>query len=226
MLPKKRSMYGRSSGEWAGPASRKHPTNSTSAWRTSSARLAFALSSLIHCQVAKASSGNLADGKAAEFTVPNPRQREPARPVRLECCLDRADHVVARVLPVQAQVVAENRTAVDVDHHQQPDSLDLELLLEAERITDDDLQPNVEAVPIELDDFKGFSRGRRTLVSRHPLDVLGTGKVGRPIEIAQALGTHRGSERPDPHSLGIERVVAARQQRICDTDSGTPGAAV
>ena len=104
--------------------------------------------------------------EAAELTVPNARQREPARPVWLECCLDRADHVVARVLPVQAQVVAENRTAVDVDHHQQPDSLDLELLLEAERVTDDDLQPNVEAVPIELDDFKGFSAAAAAFSSR------------------------------------------------------------
>ena len=107
-------------------------------------------------------------------------------------------------------MVAEDRATVDVDDHEQPDPLDLELLLEAERISNNNLQSDVEPVAIELDDFQGCG-GRRGCVSGHALDVLGAGKPRAAVEVAQALGAYSHRERSDSHPLGVERVVGAAQ---------------
>jgi len=50
-------------------------------------------------------------------------------------------------------VVAEHCATPHVDDHQQPDTLDLELLLETQRIAHNDLQADIEAVTVELDDI-------------------------------------------------------------------------
>ncbi|BDC45279.1 hypothetical protein PTKU15_85760 [Paraburkholderia terrae] len=50
-------------------------------------------------------------------------------------------------------MMAEHSARTDVDDREQPDSLDFELVREAERIVHDDLEPDVELVPIEFDDL-------------------------------------------------------------------------
>jgi hypothetical protein len=51
-------------------------------------------------------------------------------------------------------VVAQHCTAPHVDDDQEPDALDLKLLLEAQWILDDDLKTKIEAVTIDFDDVK------------------------------------------------------------------------
>jgi hypothetical protein len=53
-------------------------------------------------------------------------------------------------------VVAQHGAGPHVDDHQQPDALDLERLLEPQRVAHHDLQPHVQPVTVELDDVQGL----------------------------------------------------------------------
>ena len=93
--------------------------------------------------------------------------------MRRQRVLDGPDHVVAGVFAVQHDVVAQHGAGAHVDDDQQPDALDLEFLLEAQRIAHDDLQPHIQAVTVELDDLVGADRGgaRRLRRMRQPLEL-------------------------------------------------------
>jgi len=103
-----------------------------------------------------------ARGKATTVTVADAGQGELPGPMRRQRVRDRPDDVVARILPIQAHVVAQNGAAPYVDDDEQPDPLDLELLLEAQRIAHHDLEPHIQAMPVELDDVQSLGGdGRR-----------------------------------------------------------------
>src|SRR5471032_2919191 len=66
------SMYGRSSGLYLVPASTRQPISSHGAFNVSLARLAFALPSLVHFQIAYVGSGNRCDRNPPCASEPNP----------------------------------------------------------------------------------------------------------------------------------------------------------
>jgi hypothetical protein len=132
--------------------------------------------------------------------------------VRLERRLEGADDVVAGVLAAEADVPAQHGAAPDVDDDEQPDALDLELLLEAKRVANDNLEPHVKAVAVELDDIQELrGRRRRGRLDRQALGVGGAGQAGAAREAAQALASQYRRERPDAPLLGVERIVAGGQ---------------
>ena len=135
--------------------------------------------------------GQLARREATQSAVADARQRERPRAMWLQRRLDRSDHVVARILAVQADVVAQYRAAPHVDDHQQPEALDLELLLETERVTHHDLEPDIESVAVELDDIQDLHCSRRGCAFvGHALEVGGAGEPRYASEAAQALRAH------------------------------------
>src|SRR5450631_2672439 len=125
--------------------------------------------------------------------------------------LDRADHVVARVLTVQAHVVAEHRACPDIDDDQEPDALDLELLLEAQRVANDDLESKVEAMAVELDDVESLHRGGRTRLARLALQMRRAGQAGSATKAAQTFLAHGGGQRPNARLLDVEGIVSRTQ---------------
>ena len=95
MLPKKRSMYGRSSGEWRRSGIDEAADELGQRVADIVGEVGLGVVELDPLPGGKAQLGQLGRREAAELAVANARQREPARPVRLERRLDRADHVVA-----------------------------------------------------------------------------------------------------------------------------------
>ena len=88
-------------------------------------------------------------------------------------------------------MVAQHCAAPHVDDRQQPDALDLELLLEAQRIGDHNLEPDIESVAVELDDIQDLHCSWRGCASvGHALEVGGAGKARSASEAAQALRAH------------------------------------
>jgi hypothetical protein len=62
-------------------------------------------------------------------------------------------------------VIAKHDPRAYVDDHQQPRALDLKLMLEPERVANDNLQPHIEPVTIEFDYLiRPRRRGSRYIV--------------------------------------------------------------
>ncbi len=80
-------------------------------------------------------------------------------------------------------MVAQDRTTVDVDDDQEPDALDLELLLEAQRIAHDDLQAHVQTMAIKLDHLQNLLSSRRMAICRKAFEM---GRARQPSAAAEA----------------------------------------
>ena len=112
-------------------------------------------------------------------------------------------------------MVAKHRAAIHVDDHQQPDPLDLELLLEPERIAHDDLEPHVEAVAVEFDDVQRLHGRRcRSGVAWHSLEVGRSGETSAAREAVQTLCAQCARKRPNAHPLRIEWVVGRGEPEL------------
>ncbi len=127
--------------------------------------------------------------------------------MRFEGSLDGANHVVARIFSAQTDVEAQYRAAVDVDDDQQPQALDLELLLETQGVAHHDLQSHVKPVAVELHDIECLPRGRSCDVAGHALEVSRPSKPCAAAECTQALGAYHLRQRTDAHALCVEGVV-------------------
>jgi hypothetical protein len=86
--------------------------------------------------------------------------------------------VISAVFSPHNKVVAQHRPGTDINDHQQPDPFDFEFVLEAQRIRDNDFEPDVEAVTIELHHLIWSSRrGQRyfAVIARKTFEVRSTG---------------------------------------------------
>ena len=86
--------------------------------------------------------------------------------------------------------------------------------LEPQRVAHDNLQADVEAVPVEFANLKRLPRRRRRHIARHALEVTGTGESCAACEAAQALRARHLGQGPDAHALRVEGIVSSSETHL------------